>query len=112
MAFTSRHEDSPQHRNISSNTKQFNVQIERLMFCKAIRHYLCLRCTILHYAEPFHATLHHLCVRCGRHVFVVNVWAYAKIQLGCMVYVKLHISWKGNLPTVYTYDEDQVSYKG
>ena len=25
---------------------------------------MCLRCTILHYAEPFHATLHHLCVRC------------------------------------------------
>ena len=56
----------------SANTKrlkdqlqeQFNVQIERLMFCKAIRHYLCLRCTILHYAEPFHATLHHLCVHC------------------------------------------------
>ena len=44
--------------------EQFNVQIERLMFCKAIRHYLCLHCTILHYAEPFHATLHHLCVRC------------------------------------------------
>ena len=44
--------------------EQFNVQIERLMFCKAIRHYLCLRCTILHYAEPFHATLHHLCVHC------------------------------------------------
>ena len=37
MAFTSRHDDAPQHRNISSNTKQFNVQIERLMFCKAIR---------------------------------------------------------------------------
>ena len=43
MAWPSRHatsklDDSPQHRNISSNTKQFNVQIERLMFCKAIRH--------------------------------------------------------------------------
>ena len=25
---------------------------------------MCLRCTILHYAEPFHATLHHLCARC------------------------------------------------
>ena len=37
MAFTSRHDDSPQHRNISSNTKQFNVQIECLMFCKTIR---------------------------------------------------------------------------
>ena len=42
MAWPSRHatsklDDSPQHRKISSNTKQFNVQIERLMFCKAIR---------------------------------------------------------------------------
>ena len=45
--------------------EQFNVQIECLMFCKAIRHYLCLRCTILHYAEPFDATLHRLCVRCA-----------------------------------------------
>ena len=36
MAFTSCHDDSPQHQNISSNTKQFNVKIERLMFCKAI----------------------------------------------------------------------------
>ena len=34
---TSKLDDSPQHRNISSTTKQFNVQIERLMFCKAIR---------------------------------------------------------------------------
>ena len=34
---TSKLDDLPQHRNISSNTKQFNVQIERLMFCKAIR---------------------------------------------------------------------------
>ena len=25
---------------------------------------MCVRCTILHYAKPFHATLHHLCVRC------------------------------------------------
>ena len=55
MAWLSRHatsklDDSPQHRNISGNTKQFNVQ--RLMFRKAIRNY----------AEPFHATLHHLCV--------------------------------------------------
>ena len=37
MAWPSRHATT-QHRNISSNTKQFNVQIERLMFCKAIRH--------------------------------------------------------------------------
>ena len=27
-------------------------------------HHLCVRCTIRHYAEPFHAALHHLCVRC------------------------------------------------
>ena len=43
------------------------------MFCKVIRHnakpfhatlhHLCVRCTIRHYAEPFHAALHHLCVR-------------------------------------------------
>ena len=36
MAWPSRHATT-HHRNISSNTKQFNVQIERLMFCKAIR---------------------------------------------------------------------------
>ena len=79
MAWPSRHatsklDDSPQHRNISCNAKQFNVQIERLMFCKVIRHnakpfhatlhHLCVRCTIRHYAEPFHATLHCLYVRC------------------------------------------------
>ena len=34
------------------------------------------------------------------------------IQLGCMVDVKLHISWKVNLQTAYTYDEDLVSLKG
>ena len=44
------------------------------MFCKVIRHnakpfhatlhHLCVRCTIRHYAEPFHATLHCLYVRC------------------------------------------------
>ena len=30
----------------------------------ATLHCLHVRCTILHYAEPFHATLHHLCVHC------------------------------------------------
>ena len=30
----------------------------------ATLHHLCVRCTIRHYAKPFHATLHHLCVRC------------------------------------------------
>ena len=71
---TSKLDDSPQHRNISCNAKQFNVQIERLMFCKVIRHnakpfhatlhHLCVRCTIRHYAEPFHATLQCSYVRC------------------------------------------------
>ena len=57
MAWPSRHatsklDDSPQHRNISSNTKQFNVQIERLMFCKAIRHNATLFVSTL-----YHSTL-------------------------------------------------------
>ena len=30
----------------------------------ATLHHLCVRCTIRHYAEPFHATLHCLYVRC------------------------------------------------
>ena len=30
----------------------------------AALHHLCVRCTIRHYAEPFHATLHCLYVRC------------------------------------------------
>ena len=32
--------------------------------------------------------------------------------LGCIVDVKLHISWKVNLDTTYKYDEDLVSFKG
>ena len=32
------------------------------------------------------------------------------IQLGCMVDVKHHISWKVNLQNAYTYDEDLVSF--
>ena len=66
--------------------EKFQVMLTNLMFsqsvwCSAktcvrctIRHYadpfhatlhcLHVRCTILHYAEPFHATLHHLCVHC------------------------------------------------
>ena len=31
----------------------------------ATLHCLYVRCTIQHYAEPFHATLHRLCVRCA-----------------------------------------------
>ena len=51
------------------------------MFCKVIRHHaepfhatlhcLYVRCTILHYAELFHATLHHLCVRCATRHYTV-----------------------------------------
>ena len=59
---------TPQHRNISWNAKQFIAQLERLMFCKAILdvklYHLCVRCTIRHYTEPFHATWHRLYVRC------------------------------------------------
>ena len=58
MAWPSRHatsklDDSPQHRNISCNAKQFNVQIERLMFYKVIRHN----------ATPFVCTLYHSTLR-------------------------------------------------
>ena len=28
-------------------------------------HHMCVRCTILNYAEPFDSTLHRLCVRCA-----------------------------------------------
>ena len=90
MAWPSRHatsklDDSPQHRNISCNAKQFNVQIERLMFCKVIRHnakpfhatlhHLCVRCTIRHYAEPFDATLHRLCtvLQMSAKLFVIEL---------------------------------------
>ena len=50
---TSKLDDSPQHRNISCNAKQFNVQIERLMFYKVIRHN----------ATPFVCTLYHSTLR-------------------------------------------------
>ena len=46
-------DDSPQHRNISCNVKQFNVQLELLMFWKAI---LCN-------ATPFVCTLYHSTLR-------------------------------------------------
>ena len=46
-------DDSPQHRNISCNVKQFNVQLELLMFWKAI----------LRNATPFVCTLYHSTLR-------------------------------------------------
>ena len=44
-------DDSPHHRNISSNTKQCNVQIESLMFCKAIRHNATLFVSTLYHSK-------------------------------------------------------------
>ena len=70
---TSKLDDSPQHRNISCNAKQFNVQIERLMFYKVIRHnatpFVCtldhstLRWAISRNSTPFVCTLYHLTLR-------------------------------------------------
>ena len=56
IAFTSRHKQAPRfatNRNISCNAKQFNAQIELLMFCKAIRHN----------ATPFICILYHSTLR-------------------------------------------------
>ena len=50
---TSKLDDSPRHRNISCNAKELNVQIERLMFCKAIPHN----------ATPFVCRLYHSTLR-------------------------------------------------
>ena len=76
IAFTSRTsklDDSLQHRNILYNVKQFNVQLERLIFCKAIRRnatpFVCtlyhstLRWTISHNAAIFVCTLYHSTLR-------------------------------------------------
>ena len=69
---TSKLDDSPQHQNISSNTKQFNVQIERLMFCKAIRPNVPLFvCTVydstLRWAISRNATLFVCTLYCTRY---------------------------------------------
>ena len=76
IAFTSRTsklDDSLQHRNILYNVKQFNVHLERLIFCKAIRRnatpFVCtlyhstLRWTISHNAAIFVCTLYHSTLR-------------------------------------------------
>ena len=70
---TSKLDDWPQHRNISCNAEQFNVQRERLMFCKAIRRNatpnvctLChatLPCAISRNATLFVCTLYHSTLR-------------------------------------------------
>ena len=70
---TSKLDDSSQHRNISCNAKQSNVQIEHLMFCKVIRHnttpFVCtlyhstLRLAISRNSTPFVCTLYYLTLR-------------------------------------------------
>ena len=63
-------DNSPQHRNISCNVKQFNVQIERLMFYKVIRrnatctlYHSILRRAISRNSTPFVCTLYHSTLR-------------------------------------------------
>ena len=76
IAFTSRTsklDDSLQHRNILYNVKQFNVQLKRLIFCKAIRrkatpfditlNHFTQRCNFCLYAVPFYITLSHFTQR-------------------------------------------------
>ena len=69
LAITRFSREPRQHRNISSNNKQFNVQIERLMFCKAIPLFVCtvydstLRWAISRNATLFVCTLYHSTLR-------------------------------------------------
>ena len=58
-------DDSPQHQNISCNAKQFNVQPERLMFCKDVctLYHSTLRRPISRNATLFACTLHHSTLR-------------------------------------------------
>ena len=66
IVFTSRPaigklDDSPQHQNISCNATQFNVQLERLMFCKDVctLYHSTLRQAISRNATLFVCTLYH-----------------------------------------------------
>ena len=54
-------DDSPQNRNISCNTKRFNVQLERLMFCKDVckLYHSTLHWAIWRNATPFVCTLYN-----------------------------------------------------
>ena len=64
-------DDSPQHRIISCNAKQLNVQLERLMFCKDVYVVPCditpshftQRYTVCMYAVPFYIMLSHFTQR-------------------------------------------------
>ena len=51
---------------IRHNIKIFHVMLSNLMFSQSVwcSANTCVRCTIRHYAEPFHVTLHCLYVRC------------------------------------------------
>ena len=58
-------DNSPQHRNISCNAKQVNVQLERLMFCKDVctLYHTTLRRAISRSATLFVCTLYHSTLR-------------------------------------------------
>ena len=98
---TSKLDDSPQHRNISCNAKQFNVQIERLMFYKVIRHnatpFVCtlyhstLRWAISHNATLFVCTLCHSTLRRAiSHNATPFVRTLCYSTLPCAIWRKLH----------------------
>ena len=101
-------DNSPQHRDILCNVKQFNVQLERLMFCKDVctlyhatfrraisRNHSTLRWTISrnatpfvctlysvrHHADPCHETLHcNFCTVCNSSLFFLVVLAHTDEQ--------------------------------
>ena len=98
---TSKLDDSPQHRNISCNAKQFNIQIERLMFYKVIRHnatpFVCtlyhstLRRAISHNATLFVCTLCHSTLRRAiSHNATPFVRTLCYSTLPCAIWRKLH----------------------
>ena len=98
---TSKLDDSPQHRNISCNAKQFNIQIERLMFYKVIRHnatpFVCtlyhstLRWAISHNATLFVCTLCHSTLRRAiSHNATPFVRTLCYSTLPCAIWRKLH----------------------
>ena len=57
----------PFHITQSHFTQRYAVGADAVLFDIALSHFtqrytvLCVHCTIRHYAEPFHATLHRLC---------------------------------------------------
>ena len=90
---TSKLDDSPQHRNISCYATQFNVQLERLIFCQAIRRNatpfmrtLCYstlpwpisrNAALCVYSVPFDITLSHLT---QRYTVCVQMLSYSQLS--------------------------------